>query len=196
MERIKRWLWYPHSAEKWFQFEFLYTLDRCLEQRPGRYRVAAEKRAKNKEIPDLGIYDIGEGQRLDQVVAAEDPVAVIELKMIGNWYLARQTLPGIKGDIVKIDRWNEEHVPGIALVFGTVVQPIAKENMYQWIPDCIRAESGVSDREHLLEKIQAKVHKEVYLVREQSYPPDDDFQVMNFCLFGYRNRLARSAIDL
>lgn len=100
IDRLKRWLWYPHSAEKWFEFEFLYTLDACLG---AECRVAAQKKASTGEIPDLGIWHLaGTDEPLDQAALHDLPAAVIELKMIGNWYLASPTLPKIKQDVDKI----------------------------------------------------------------------------------------------
>jgi len=76
VKRIKRWLWYPHSAEKWFQFEFLYTLDRhCTHG----LHVAAERRDAEGRFPDLGIYDIATtGESLARVSAVAVTLAKSE----------------------------------------------------------------------------------------------------------------------
>lgn len=188
VEKIRRWLWYPHRAERWFQFEFLQAYDKCL---PPGYRVAAERKAVTGGIPDLGVYDLsGTDDSLDRIVLTRPPAGVIEMKMIGNWYLVSPTIPDIKRDVAKIEEWMETQppTPGISLVFAVVAWPTMKDKMYCWLEECVE-NYGVKTEGKLTARLQNCDRRFQLLVNERcGYDPDQGLEVLDLCLYGCHNK--------
>jgi len=186
---LKRYLWYPHSAEKWFQLEFLYALDSFL---PKYYHVAAEK-----NYTDLLIYQLsGIDQNLYDVVDKNESKAIqaiIELKFIGNWWLRDSIFKGngsisIGKDIKKVDDLTDK--PGVVLIFAIVAIPTSQNKMCQWINKQIKECCGVDSSEQLLEKMKTKCNSKIYLIANEPGNSNGEFKTLEYCLYGYRNQAA------
>ena len=110
-DRMRWWLVWPHSAETWFQFEYAYHLNEVFR---GEHWVHCEIRSADRTRADLAIFSSLPSEESPEKWA---PVAKIELKVSGNWYI---TQTGVEGDVNKIDK---DAVPSMAICLWTLVKP-------------------------------------------------------------------------
>jgi hypothetical protein len=174
-KKIEGWLISPHAAERWLQFELAYALNSACE---GKMVVACEvKRA------DFAVFD----QQLSSPIWNHPPLALMEFKMYGNWYVQDEQRDNLLRDF---DKTNELDIPGMALLTYIEVAGCAKSDSYDWCFDQIPKAGKGS-----FEKAIAFLDPEKLLrpIAEHSVPAAElrHFSAMKFHLLGYRNQLAR-----
>ncbi|MBL9123652.1 MAG: hypothetical protein JNG90_08465 [Planctomycetaceae bacterium] len=110
-KRLGWWLCNPWSIERWLQFEYAFCLSQILGP---EYCVSCEDK-----YVDIVVKHRGEAR---EGIRKDEPLAGIELKVRGNWYLRNPTYTfgGIASDIAKISKLRH---PSVALVIWFVVLP-------------------------------------------------------------------------
>jgi hypothetical protein len=120
--KLEWWLVSPHAAERWLQFELAYALNEVFS---GQYLVACEIRV-GKELADLAIFKAAAGP---SPVWEGTPIALIELKMFGNWHVRRGQIDEFRNDRLKVDTYP---CPSLAVACCVEVRGTSKGDLYDW----------------------------------------------------------------
>lgn len=120
VDKLKWWLQFAPSTERWLQFELGYQLQLVLGD---AYIVGLEQ----KQV-DIAVYT-SEGAALP--VWQNLPIGKVELKVMGNWYTIGSTYSDLRADVEKVDRYG--NTPAAALAVWFFVRPKAEDARYNWI---------------------------------------------------------------
>lgn len=186
INRIKWWLTFGYSAERWLQFEYAHSLQlECDETYPNQYAVACEQHNHTDIV--LCNLPLGENRPIEE----KQGVAKLEMKVNGNWYTIGNTFTGISDDVNKVDGYN---VPSVALVFWIFAEPTLDHPNYGWINKQVNCRRKKPSKEMVFEEMQKL--KNCSPRFEQIFPDpkvdyglkrDYDFKMLDFFLYEHRN---------
>jgi hypothetical protein len=127
VDKIRWWLICPHAAERWLQFELAYRLN-CLYDE--KFVAACE----TDKWADIAVFSPPSAFPLWN--SENKPVAKLELKMLGNWWISNHEINGIKSDIQKVEGYDQ---PSAAIVFTTVFRAPADNVQHKALMDQVAA---------------------------------------------------------
>jgi hypothetical protein len=183
LDRIKWWLLFAHSNERWVQFEYGYHLNERLSS---QYVVGCERK-----YVDLAIY---RRQETKLPYRRNLPAAKIELKVQGNWYTKEDNFKGVNYDANKIR--GETDCPAMALVLWFYAVPTDANRECQWISQQVASDVkcglAVDAPQKMLQLLRSKCDEAFFEIANLSFA-DSDFAELRVSLYGFRNELARQA---
>jgi ssDNA-binding Zn-finger/Zn-ribbon topoisomerase 1 len=185
VRRIKWWLTFAHSAERWLQFEYAHSLQlECDEKYPNQYAVACEQH----KYADIVLYKHPLGKDRP-VTEQEQIVAKLEIKFSGNWYTIGNTFRDIGDDVNRVDRYE---VPSVALVFWVFAEPTLDHPKFGWINNNVNSRRTKPTKQMVCEELKTLKFKQILPDSELDDDPkrDNDFEMLDFFLYEYRNQLA------
>ena len=185
LDRIKWWLRFAHSNERWVQFEYGYHLNGRVGP---QYIVGCERK-----YVDLAIYS---RQNAKLPFSRNEPAAKIELKVQGNWYTKEENFVGTKKDRKKIREVTD--CPAMALVLWFYAVPTAANRECHWISEQVAKDVkcglAVDVPQNMLQLLRSECDEAFFEIAD--LPIDDsDFAELRVSLYGYRNAFAQQALS-
>jgi hypothetical protein len=179
IEKIEWWLQFAHANERWLQFELGFWLSKQLGD---GYAVGCEQ-----NYVDLVIFE-----RKPDVFPLWNnfPIANLELKCPGNWYVIKDVFPNIEADVRKIEKTE---LPGIAMVIWFFACPNKSAHPYSWITEQIEVKKQGLDspkaiEDRMKDEFEGKFQK---IGSWQSAKATDAFDVHEAHLYCFQNEAAR-----
>ena len=163
--RLGWWLQRGHSSERWIQFEWAYQLQQEVSP---EFAVPCEHRRLDVSlVRNAGPYPF----------CTANPVAGVELKWWGNWWVDKRAVNELEGDLKKVHA-PTGHYPAVALLLFLLVEPIAKDKdpVRAWIQEQIDNGKGVTDIPTLRRRLSTL-----------SRSPDFEFNVKVACGSSFAN---------
>jgi hypothetical protein len=179
--RVKWWLIFGHSIERWLQLEYAYFLQLvCNEVYRNKYVMACEQ--KHADIVLYEESSLGDERPLPK---EDGIVSKIEMKFNGNWYIYPSIFSKINDDVNKVKGYK---VPSIVLSFWLFAKPNIKHELnlskYTWIEGQIKSRREKYD----IERVNNELKKCSPHFKEISdyHKSETDFENLDFYLFEYR----------
>jgi hypothetical protein len=119
-ERLEWWLQGGHSSEKWVQFEWAFRLQAKVKP---QFAVLCE----HDQLKDITL--VPANTEISPLFNAA-PVAGIELKWWGNWWVDNIAVKNLECDLQKVDGYE---LPAAALLLFLRVKPAASALHHRWI---------------------------------------------------------------
>lgn len=189
-DKLKWWLLFGPSVERWFQFEYGFRLN---EQLGSDYVVGYER-----SVVDLVVHH----RKSDRFpVWDNEVVANIELKVAGNWHTDKRTFQDIIVDQRKVEKCDQlpSPLPGVVLVFWFFATPNPSAKCYGWIASQVATRVKRRLAFPTPESIEERMTMECNGAFEKIgtmpiHTCDDAFDSLEVQLFWCRNETAKKLI--